>query len=294
MEAGDFTNLHQIPQYVPAVSPEPAGGLISDLKAKINQRDGEIAALKRQAEDAAVRLTKEQRLGEDHKGQIQQYYRQTLDADLKISQLQDEIAQMKSKLAEGSAPTNSDDEIQTLKAALRTVSNELITEKGYHEDLAKRCDQLTKETKVLNHQISATRSEDARRLHLRHQTEFTASSPDGFSIDLALSEDSGMKGFVSSIKNTGDFAIGTHTITIKTAQSYDSVRCVFRKPFEFTPCRMSSAAPIGSGYSSLGFWIIRKDIATAHLLVGNGTFPLKWPPNDHSHVQEWLLFSHCR
>lgn len=121
-------------------------------------------------------------------------------------------------------------------------------------------------------------------------TELVLSSPDAFAIRISRYEDPGQKGLLITLQNDRLAAIGTSTISVLAAQSFDFRHKAYRDGRRFVAFSCSDAGPIDASYPGKGIWLVRKQVSDGNLAIGNESgHPLEWPPNDGSPIHKWLL-----
>jgi hypothetical protein len=114
-------------------------------------------------------------------------------------------------------------------------------------------------------------------------------SPDHFIIRIVPDEDDTGKGFLIYLENNRLDAITQFTFRVLAAQSFDHEHKDWRQNL-FSALTQSSPQPIHAKYSSNKLPFVRKIPTIPELLVGNNKDSLlKWPPNDLSETQKWLL-----
>lgn len=122
------------------------------------------------------------------------------------------------------------------------------------------------------------------------KTYFSIISPDGLRLTVERYENQDGKGLLATFHNEGLMTIARTNLRILTARSFDSKHNDYRDGVPFAAITIPQMDPIPGSESGKGIWLLRKAPSASDLRIGNDQDRyLKWPTNDTSTIQKWLL-----
>ena len=240
--------------------------LVSILSAIVSRRlSPGIVAMKAQLDAVLGKLKEEQKLGEQYRLRQQRDQREIANRD-------DQIAGIERAGAECELLKKQITDLQnrnaTLRAQLETANREPIKQSALFYGGGLPIEKLPE------FDLSAER--------------LVLAWPEEFQVRIWRHQDHGTQGLLFEIANLRTTWIGSYTLEIAEATSWDERHAQFRESRYFTPFQVAHGKEIGPAQTTGGQWFLR--IKDGTIVLGNSQAPeLNWPSEDASTVQVWRL-----
>lgn len=241
---------------------------------------------------------------------------------IRISYLQDEAANedFKQKTAKLQETPDSDEirrrheEIEALNLAIRNLTNESATQKGYIQQYEERIKTVTTEKSALYAEKEALKATLNELTGRKQQSEAqSAPQPQVTSEPLKTTENpfyfdperkafshtwndqlvtihiaNNSPGLILAIINEGPAAIGSCAVQIAKAEDWSQRHRLFRTHNDYAPVAVFSVPGLDAESRSGNQWFLKPNGTFLSVGQGNGGLPA-WPNNDPSPFQIWKI-----